>query len=483
MPDVFFLPVRDDPPRWDTDTVADLQNYVATRIKWSLGTDTTADELLSITQSHDGDANLKDILSDRLVQLPLTKLRVLREAATCLQSLEEATRTSYSSVPGLLWNQDQDMPIGNVLELEPVASDWRDVTRRQLTEVVDLFSNCCDAVFGDTLHEQPDLGRASSVHHALSSQAFGKFSNLAFLKEVDLTDWEADLSALENILRGLGDPREWVEPWLSSQSPQNYVTGPYWNFWNWLILSFVAARRKYPTGFWSSRKQWSDRGYRLKEKPLGAPVFHFYSVTTQVEYNGPDARQNAPSYRGLRSKMSVVFNGNQVNRKRNGEQFKPPQRVVANKDVEQCLQRHVIDIRHGGEGAFYHAEEDVIFMPPREWFQGSGSRHRAAADYYATLLHEVVHWTGHSSRLARHERSRGNEELIAELGSAFLRTRFGMSRARRASWASHEIRDLDEAGHAAYISHWLGDRPVDSLLEAAYEANRACNFIIFPPRS
>ena len=78
------------------------------------------------------------------------------------------------------------------------------------------------------------------------------------------------------------------------------------------------------------------------------------------------------------------------------------------------------DIRHGGTQAYYAQEPDYIRMPPFEAF-------RDAESYYATLAHETTHWTKHPTRLAREfgrkkwgDEGYAEEELVAELGSAFL---------------------------------------------------------------
>ena len=88
-------------------------------------------------------------------------------------------------------------------------------------------------------------------------------------------------------------------------------------------------------------------------------------------------------------------------------------------------------IHHGGGEAYYLPSADAVHMPPREAFN-------SPAAYYATLFHELTHATGHTSRLNRkgvtdavmfgsHEYSR--EELIAEMGSAFVAGHCGIEAA------------------------------------------------------
>jgi antirestriction protein ArdC len=123
-------------------------------------------------------------------------------------------------------------------------------------------------------------------------------------------------------------------------------------------------------------------------------------------------------------------------------------------------------IRHGGNQAYYIQGEDRVQMPPFEAFKDQVS-------YYATLSHELTHWTKHKARLDRDFglRSWGDEgcameELVAELGAAFLAADLGLAAAPRED-------------HAAYIALWLevlkGDKR--AIFTAASHAQRAVDFL------
>ena len=105
-------------------------------------------------------------------------------------------------------------------------------------------------------------------------------------------------------------------------------------------------------------------------------------------------------------------------------------------------------------------------MPDLETFD-------TAEDYYATLGHECTHWTRHKSRLDRsfgHERfgdeGYSQEELVAELGAAFLCADLGLT-----------LKDRED--HAAYISSWLKVLKNDkrAIFTAAAHAQRAADFL------
>ena len=124
------------------------------------------------------------------------------------------------------------------------------------------------------------------------------------------------------------------------------------------------------------------------------------------------------------------------------------------------------DVRHGGTRAFYAEGADYVQMPPFETF-------RDAESHAATLAHELTHWTKHDKRLARDmgrvkwgDEGYAREELVAELGSAFLCADLGIT---------PEIRD----DHAAYIAAWLkvlkGDKRF--VFSAASHAQRAADYL------
>jgi antirestriction protein ArdC len=123
--------------------------------------------------------------------------------------------------------------------------------------------------------------------------------------------------------------------------------------------------------------------------------------------------------------------------------------------IESFVRATGADVRIGAEGAFYRVDSDSILMPARDRFVSSEA-------FYSTLLHELIHWTRHPSRLNRegggshlNSKRRAREELIAELGSAFLCADLGISRARLqhpeyvASWIPHLQNDEREIFRAA----------------------------------
>jgi antirestriction protein ArdC len=121
--------------------------------------------------------------------------------------------------------------------------------------------------------------------------------------------------------------------------------------------------------------------------------------------------------------------------------------------------------RHGGNRAFYAPSADFIQLPPAEAFKDAES-------YAATKAHELTHWSGHERRLARSfgkrfgDQAYAFEELVAELGAAFLCAGLGITPEPRED-------------HAAYLAHWLDVLKQDkrAIFTAAAHAQRAADFL------
>lgn len=128
-------------------------------------------------------------------------------------------------------------------------------------------------------------------------------------------------------------------------------------------------------------------------------------------------------------------------------------------------------IEHGGSRAYYRPSTDSIQLPPREVFLGTATS-SPAESYYSTLLHELTHWTSREERCNRQLGKRfgddayAMEELVAELGAAFL-------------CADLAISDAPRADHAQYLESWLHVLKADkkAIFTAASKASEAVAFL------
>ena len=128
-------------------------------------------------------------------------------------------------------------------------------------------------------------------------------------------------------------------------------------------------------------------------------------------------------------------------------------------------------ISHGGSRAFYRPSTDSIQLPPREAFTGTATS-TPAEGFYSTLCHELTHWTSAEGRCNRQlgkrfgDQAYAMEELIAELGAAFLCADLGIS-------------DEPRADHAQYLTTWLAVLKADkkAIFTAASKASEAATFL------
>jgi antirestriction protein ArdC len=256
---------------------------------------------------------------------------------------------------------------------------------------------------------------------------------------------EATLAELvDKIENGSGD---WVKDWLADEGmPRNFTTRRHYHGVNVLMLWAARGKAGYPTSQWASYKQWLGAGYQVKSGERSTPVF----ITKDALKRGGDPDNRDDHYRLLRA--AFVFNAAQLT-------LPPEIPVVHRTAVERSAACEALivgsgaDIRPGPQPA-YSPSKDIVMMPPIDSFT-------SADGYYATIFHELVHWTGHASRLARKEDGYAEEELVAEMGAAFTCATMGVA--------------YPADNFAAYMREWLGqvkDKPV-ALMKAASAASKA----------
>ncbi len=139
--------------------------------------------------------------------------------------------------------------------------------------------------------------------------------------------------------------------------------------------------------------------------------------------------------------------------------------------AEEFVSRSGATIQHGGTRACYIPATDEIQMPPREAFFATATS-TATEGYYSTLLHELTHWTAPANRCARDLSGRfgseayAMEELVAELGAAFLSAELSITAEPRPD-------------HAQYLSNWLTVLKADknAIFTAASKAGEAVRFL------
>jgi len=261
--------------------------------------------------------------------------------------------------------------------------------------------------------------------------------------------------------------RPWIQPWTgaSVSRPLRACGTPYRGI-NvlWLWMTSEAAGHTSP--YWMTYRQAQQLGAQVRKGERGT-VAIFYRAYVREAAEDDAADEDRRTRRVLKS--FTVFNACQVDGL--PERFIPkPPPVPAPTERDAPLGAFFAaipaSIRHSGGEAFYSPVTDQITMPEPGLF-------RDLDHYRATLAHELSHWTGHESRLARQMGSRfgsdayAMEELVAELSSAILGAELGLP-----------VEHLDH--HASYLASWLKVLKSDSraILAVAAKAEEAASLLL-----
>lgn len=265
--------------------------------------------------------------------------------------------------------------------------------------------------------------------------------------------------------------RPWIKPWNAEHAagritrPLRYNGQPYAGI-NVLSLWASATIQNFTAPIWMTFKQALELGAHVRKGEKGSLVVYANAIvrTEKDEATGDEVDREIPYMKGY-----TVFNVEQIEglpAHFYATAVPPNDAVTRIAQAETFFAATGAAIQHGGNRAFYRPSTDTVQMPPIEAF-------RDAESYYATLAHELTHWTGHASRLPRDFGSKrfgsegyAVEELVAELGAAFLCADLGLMLEARED-------------HASYIAHWLQVLKNDSraIFTAAAHAQRAADFV------
>ena len=253
----------------------------------------------------------------------------------------------------------------------------------------------------------------------------------------------------------------WHKPWKATTGwPRNFVTKrPYRG-----INVFLLAAMNYESPYWLTFRQSSELGGTVRKGEKSSSVLFWKQKTIEDEETGEERK--IPLLR-----LYHLFNVAQCDGLKEAPvPIETPEPITAAKPaeiVEKMPKRP--KIKHGMTQSFYSPKEDTVSLPVRKRFGRE-------EEYYSTLFHELVHATGHETRLNRATLTDTagfgsnpycKEELIAEMGAAFL-----------CGHAEIVERTIDNS--AAYIKGWLEQLKSDKTLivHAAAQAQRAADFIL-----
>lgn len=260
-----------------------------------------------------------------------------------------------------------------------------------------------------------------------------------------------------------GDLPAWRKPWRTIREsgaatiPRNAISG---HSYRGINVPLLWCRQDTDMRYLTFR-QAKEHGGHVKRGEHGQTIVFWQKRQLKSrDDNGEETERSA-----LLLKTYAVFNISQTE----GVQLPKPRDAVAPQDppviMVDVFAKLGATVRHGGDQACYAPGPDVICMPRPEAFTSPDS-------YAATGLHEATHWSGAKPRLDRDltgrfgTRAYAAEELIAELGGAYLSAALGVNMALEC--------------HASYIDHWRQLLRDDSraVFTAASKAQQASDYIL-----
>jgi len=248
------------------------------------------------------------------------------------------------------------------------------------------------------------------------------------------------------IIAELEDGRvPWVQPWGRAGGtgpglPRNAVTARSYSGVNILILWGAVIEQGWPSQGWLTFRQAQQAGGCVRKGERGVSVVYADRFTPEAEKQRVE-REGGEAKAVPFLKRFTVFNVSQCDGSRPDLAADPaplPEREIVPL-AEAVMAASGVDVRIGGDRAFYVPSADYVQVPPQPAFFDQ-------INYYRTCLHELTHATGHPKRLARDltnpfgSKDYAREELVAEMGSAFLCAALGI---------------VPTVRHADYIASWL----------------------------
>jgi antirestriction protein ArdC len=277
--------------------------------------------------------------------------------------------------------------------------------------------------------------------------------------------------------------KPWAKPWHSTPY-QNLITGHQYTGINPILCTIDMILYNYQSPYFISFNQAKELNWKIKKG----------SKSTWIRWGGVNGKETLDEFTGETKKEFYsafkwfnLFNLDCLDD--NSSQFKiedyigdrikgetqsylnPEARLEA---VENFIKQHNPTTQFGGNKALYYPVSDTIRLPHYQDF-------KSAVGYYATYLHELIHWTGHNSRCDRIKdaalRDRpltsqfgsenyAFEELVAEIGSAMLCNQLGL--------------ESELENHASYLDSWLSILTDDkqAFFKASQLATKAVKFLL-----
>ena len=259
----------------------------------------------------------------------------------------------------------------------------------------------------------------------------------------------------------------WTRPWSLSGAlnPVNVSTGKGYRGVNTVILYLAQQTIGCKTSRWLTFNQAKAKGGTVRKGEKGTQIV-FWKFLEGKEVNAKGEKNRIPLCR-----FYTVFNISQCEGLPEAWTALPETLPVIdrNEAIDAFISGTGASISHGGDRACYSPSEDKVSLPEPGQFENMGA-------YYATAFHELVHWTGHETRCKRQLGQRFGkelyavEELVAELGSAFLCAEFGVEgklQLQHTAYIQNWISVLKNDKNAIFAASRMAQEATDRLMEKA----------------
>ena len=264
-------------------------------------------------------------------------------------------------------------------------------------------------------------------------------------------------------------PGAWQMPWHRTPGvldARNAATTNRYRGANTIVLAVTALDRSYPSRWWATYRQWTELGAQVLRGETATRVVKWIPGrgTADTDDNEAETANNSDGRGLLVPRVYAVFNAAQVHGWTPTHQA-PIDDIERDARAERWIANTGAAIGYGFDHACYRPSVDRIEIPAAQQFTSS-------VGFYSVVCHELVHWSGHTSRLARDLTGRfgsdayAAEELVAELGAAI-------------ACAHLDIASTGRDDHAAYLAHWLRILKADpkALFAVAAKAQTAVDWL------
>ena len=259
---------------------------------------------------------------------------------------------------------------------------------------------------------------------------------------------------IENLEAGIVP---WHCPFKRCALPTNYKTGKHYNGINTIMLWLENIINGYTSHYWLGFGQAKDLNGKIKKGERATKIIAYCTKKVEKEIERESDGNDFAITHFFRTER--VFNLDQIE----GIKFDSDNdNILAVAELDNLIKNSGAIIKHQGEKAYYSLTNDIINMPLKSKFEDTEG-------YYSTLLHELVHWSGHKDRLNRLDidnvKEQAFEELVAEIGASFICAEYGIT--------------PNIANTSSYVASWLKalQSAKNYIYKAVKQANSAVSYL------